>query len=120
MSSAENEQVGGEGAMEDDDGIEDNIGMNLLQEQFTIETMNSKDTGAEIISFITSNGGLPKPDYLPDYFKKKIDSFLKKNREKIHPPHSKTGSFFIYTSWTRQLCKAFFLEKIIFKRWHYV
>ena len=40
--------------------------------------------------------GLPKPDYLPDYFKKKIDSFLKKNREKIHPPHSKTGSFFIY------------------------
>ena len=25
MSSAENEQVGGEGAMEDDDGIEDNI-----------------------------------------------------------------------------------------------
>ena len=30
MSSAENEQVGGEGAMEDDDGIEDNIGMNLL------------------------------------------------------------------------------------------
>ena len=49
MSSAENEQVGGEGAMEDDDGIEDNIGMNLLQEQFTIETMNSKDTGAEII-----------------------------------------------------------------------
>ena len=54
MSSAENEQVGGEGAMEDDDGIEDNIGMNLLQEQFTIETMNSKDTGAEIIDFINS------------------------------------------------------------------
>ena len=49
-----------------------------------------------IYFFLASTGGLPKPDYLPDYFKKKIDSFLKKNREKIHPPHSKTGSFFIY------------------------
>ena len=39
---------------QDDDFIEDNIGVDLLQELFTVEVMNSKDTGAEVIEFINS------------------------------------------------------------------
>ena len=57
MSSAENEQVGGEGAMEDDDGIEDNIGMNLLQEQFTIETSQSSTFAHTILWIMRSRVG---------------------------------------------------------------
>ena len=39
---------------QDDDFIEDNVGVDLLQELFTVEVMNSKDTGAEVIEFINS------------------------------------------------------------------
>ena len=39
---------------QDVDFVEDEIGINLLQELFTVETMNSKSTGAELIEFINS------------------------------------------------------------------